>query len=725
MGRVTAPFGAKPGGANGQRMDEKTMSNLLCRAAALAFVVIGAQGLGAQGLGAQGVGAQGVGAQNPGATRPAAGSASAVTGPWGFDLSGAEFTAKPGDDFFRYGNGSWYDHAVIPPDRSSIGIFTALSITAEARIRDILEHGADGADPPARADAIKIGAFYAAYMDEARAEALDAQPVAPLLRMIRTAATREELVDLMGAGRRSFFSSVFGIGIGPDDKAPDRYAVSVRQGGLGLNRDYYLTPQLAEKKAAYHAYVAQVLTMIGWEAPAQAADAVLAFETAIAEVSWTNAQRRDPDKTYNPMSVAALNETAAFPWQRLFAGADLPGLDRVVVVENTAIPKIAAVYARTPVETLKAWQAFHLADAAAPYLSKRFVAASFDFHSRTMSGIAEQPERWKRAVGAVNGAMGQAIGRVYVARYFSPEAKAQIEDLVAQLRVALAGRIERLGWMSEKTKRKALDKLAHLNVKIAYPDKWRDYGALEVRPDDLVGDIEASRTFAWRRQVNRLNAPVDRDEWYMSPQTVNAYYEPTLNEMVFPAGILQPPFFDLAADPAVNYGSIGAVIGHEMTHGFDDEGRKYDGAGVLSSWWTDVDAGEFNARAAVLGRQFDTYEPFPGAHVKGDLTMGENIADLGGALVALDAYHHSLGGKPPPVIDGLTGDQRFFLSYAQSWRQRSTEASIRQQIVANPHAPAQYRVNGVVRNMDAWYQAFNVQPGDTLYVAPQDRVRIW
>jgi putative endopeptidase len=312
-----------------------------------------------------------------------------------------------------------------------------------------------------------------------------------------------------------------------------------------------------------------------------------------------------------------------------------------------------------------------------------------------------------------------------VARYFSSQAKAQIDDLVAHLRIALKERIARLDWMSPETKLKALDKLARLNVKIAYPDKWRDYSALEVRPDDLFGDMQAARKFAWLRQVNRLDSPVDRDDWYLSPQTVNASYDANLNEMVFPAGILQPPFFDPTADPAVNYGGIGAVIGHEMIHGYDDEGRKYDGAGVLSTWWTDADANQFTARAAVLGRQFDGYEPFPGLHLKGDLTMGENIADLGGALVALDAYQNSLGDKAAPVIDGLNGDQRFFLSYAQSWRHKSTDDSIRQQIVSNPHAPVNYRVNGVVRNMDAWYRAFNVKPNDKLFLAPENRVRIW
>ena len=534
------------------------MSSLVCRIAALAIGMVIAQGAGA-------------------AAQPSSGA----VGGWGFDLAGADFAKHPGDDFFRYGNGAWYDRARIPPDRSSTGVDTELNITAEARIRDILERGAEGAGPSARADAAKLGAFYTAFMDEAGAEARDAEPIAPLLRMIRAAATREQLAGTMGGGRQSFFSSIFGLGIGPDDKAPDRYSVSVRQGGLGLNRDYYLTSRLAEKKAAYHAYMAQMLAMIGWEAPEQSAAAILDFETAIAQVSWSNAERRDPEKTYNPMTVAALAEAAPFPWATLLAGAGLDGLDKVVVSENTAIPKIAAVYAGASLDTLKAWHAFHLADAAAPYLSKRFVAASFGFHSRTMTGIAEQPERWKRAVQTINGAMGQAIGRVYVERYFPPAAKAQIDDLVAHLRGALKERITRLDWMSPDTKRKALDKLARLDVKIAYPNKWRDYSALEVSPDDLFADMQAVRAFGWQRQVKRLNGPVDRTEWYMNPQTVNASYNESFNEMTFPAGILQPPFFDPAADPAVNYGGIGAVIGHEMIHGFDDEGRKYDGAGVL------------------------------------------------------------------------------------------------------------------------------------------------
>jgi putative endopeptidase len=676
-----------------------------CFAAALALFVICAHSIKANDL-------------------PSGGHTASV-GSWGFDLTGADLAKGPGDDFFRYSNGVWYNHAMIPPDRSSIGVFTDLNIATEARIREILQRGEEGVDPSARVDAAKLGAFYAAFMNEARAEALDAEPIAPLIDMIRTAASREELAELMGTANRTFFSSVFDLAIGPDDHAPDRYVVSISQAGLGLSRDHYLTTQLAEKKAAYLAYMTQMLGMIRWEAPKESAAEILNFETAIAKVSWSEAEGRDPERTYNPVSVVVLDEIAPFPWRRLLAGADLDGLDHVVMVENTAIRKIAAVYGRTKMDTLKAWQAFHLADAAAPYLSKRFAAASFAFHGKIMNGIAQQPERWRRAVDAVNDAMGQAIGHIYVMRHFSPEGKTQIDDLVAVLRIALKERIERVNWMSRQTKLKALDKLARLRVKIAYPEKWLNYSALELRSDDLVGDVLASSKFDWQRQVERLNSPVDRDEWTTSPQTVNAFYDNNLNEIVLPTGILQPPFFDPAADPAVNYGGIGATIAHEIVHGFDDQGRKYDAAGALSTWWTPADAKKFDSRTAVLRRQFGAYEPFPGIRVKGDLTLGENIADLGGALVALDAYHLSLRDKSAPVIDGLTGDQRFFLSYAQSWREKSTDATVRQQIVTDEHAPVQYRVNGVVRNMDSWYEAFNVKRTTKLFLAPKDRVRIW
>jgi len=646
-------------------------------------------------------------------------------GPWGFDLSGTDLTIKPGDDFFRYSNGVWFDRAVIAPDRNTNSVDTVLLDSVESRIREILVRGETGVEPSARGDAAKIGIFYSNFMDEARVEALDANPIAPLIQMLRIADTRADLAELMA---KTFFRAIFNLSIDIDAKEPIKYAVVIRQGGLGFpNRDYYLTAQFSDQRAGYLAYMVQILTLIGWDTPKEFAATILSFETAIAEASWSLTESQESEKTYNPMSVAQLAETAPFPWRRFLRGAGLGKLDHLVLAEVTAIPKIAALYARTPIATLKAWQAFHLVDAVAPYLSKRFVTPNFQFHDKTLGGVAELAERWKRGVRLVESEMGEAIGRVYAARYFNLtfQGKAQIDDLVTRIRLAMERRIERVAWMARETKNKALDKLSRLKVKIGYPNEWRDYSALEIRPAELVGNVHNARMFNWLRKVDRLNSPVDRDEWEMTPQMVNSDYSANLNEVILPAGQLEAPYFDPAADPAVNYGGIGALIGHELTHGFDDDGRKYDAAGALSNWWTDTDAREFNARAAELSRQYSSFELLPGVHVDGDLTLDENIADLCGALVALDAYHDSLVGKSAPVLNSFTGDQRFFLSYAQTFRAKKTEDATRQQLVSDPHPPEQYRVNGIVRNIDAWYQAFNVQAGDKLYLANENRARIW
>ena len=487
----------------------------------------------------------------------------------------------------------------------------------------------------------------------------------------------------------------------------------------------YLKPAFAAKKAKYEEYVARMLQMAGWPGATVMAKAVVAYETEIAKVSWTRAEERDPVKTYNPFTVPALNKFApGFAWTGFFKAGELGGVSRYVVAEKSAFPKIAAIYARTPIATLKAWAAFHLTDASAAYLSKPFVDARFGFRNKELAGVETQRDRWKRAVAVVDGSMGEAVGEAYVKRYFPPEAKAKIDGLVEDLKVALRARIETLAWMSPATKAEAVKKLSKLTTKIGYPTKWRDYSTLEIKPDDLYGDVMRANAWEWRRELKRLNQPVDRSEWLMNPQTANAYYNPPLNEVVFPAAELQPPFFDPNADPAVNYGGIGSVIGHEITHGFDDEGRQFDGDGKLRDWWTAEDTQKFQAAAKTLGAQFSSYE-VAGAHVNGDLTMGENIADLGGLLVALDAYHLSLNGKPAPVIEGLTGDQRFFLAFAQGWREKRRDEALRQQLVSDPHSPEQFRVNGPVRNMDAWYSAFDVKPGDKLYLKPQDRARIW
>jgi len=647
-------------------------------------------------------------------------------GTYGLDLAGGDPSTRPGDDFFRLVNGSWVDRTPIPADRARYGVDDMLARTAEEQVRELLERGGPGSDPATRATGAKLAAFYASFLDASRVEALDHAPLGAELDRLRSASSREELAALMGQVNDGFFNSIFGIDILPDAKAPDRYAVTLSQSGLGLpDRDYYLAAPFAEKKAAYGAYLAGLLGMVGWREPQVAAGAVLDFESRVAEASWTRTEDRDSERTYNPMTVAELQGAAPFPWRGYLKAAGLAGIDRVVVMESTALPRIAALFAGTPIDVLKAWQAAHLADSAAPYLSRRFGDAEFAFRKKTLSGVSDAPPRWRRAVDAANSLLGEAVGRVYVARHFDARAKAETDALAALCKVAFKHRIERNEWMSAETKAHALTKLERLRTEIAYPSRWRSYDALSVRRDDLAANVRAAMSFEWQRKVARLALKVDRFEWTMTPQTVDAYNDPVLNAVFFPAAMLQPPFFDASADPAVNFGAIGALIGHEMTHGFDDDGRKYDEAGALSNWWTLGDAQEFGRRAALLSRQYDAFEPFPGMHVNGDLTLGEDIADLGGALIALDAYHLSLQGKPAPVIDALTGDQRFFMSYAQSWRDKVTEDEARRRLVSDVHAPEKYRVNGVVRNIDAWYEAFGVKPGDTLYLAPEDRVHIW
>ena len=647
------------------------------------------------------------------------------TGTWGFDAQGEDASVRPGDDFFTYANGGFLNALQIPADQSRYGLDYIMADTAETRVRAILESTAPPSGPEA-ADAVKTRALYHAFMDQGRIDALGSRPLQPDLAAVRAVKSRDELAVLQSEVGR-FQGSLFGVDIGADAKDPDRYAVYIGQDGLGLpDRDYYLKPEFAAKKAKYQAYVAQMLKLAGWAEPDAMAKAVVAFETRVAEVSWSRVQERDPDAVYNPMTVAELARAApGYPWRKVLDTAELKGVDHVVIGEKTALPKIAAIYQQTPMDVLKAWAAFHLVDQAAPFLPDRFENARFAFRGTVLTGQPEQRARWKRAVALDNEVMGEAVGRVYVANYFPPDAKAKIRELVENLRSALGERIQRLDWMSPETKAKALAKLKAMTVKVGYPDKWRDYSKLQISSADLFGDVERANAFEWRRKVARLNQPVDRSEWGMTPQTVNAYYNPTANEIVFPAAILQAPYFDAGFDAAANYGGIGATIGHEMTHGFDDEGRKFDGTGALANWWTEEDGKKFEARSAVLGKQFDGYEPFPGAHVNGSLTMGENIADLGGALLALDAYHKALDGKPAPVVDGLSGDQRFYLAYAQEWRDKSREDALREQMASDPHAPDQYRTNGVVRNMDAWYAAFDVKPGDKLYLSPDARARIW
>ena len=640
-------------------------------------------------------------------------------GKWGFDLSGRDLTTKPGDDFFRFANGSYVDHMEIPPDRVRFGTFDGLTKLSEERVHAILEDAAANGTG-------KIGSFYKAYLDEARVESLGIAPLEADLAAVRSAKTREDIATLMG-DPGGFRRSIFGVDVDADEKDPDHYTVYLSSGGIGLpDRDYYLKPSFAPIKEKYQAYIAQMLTFIGWpDAVARAAD-IVAFESKMAEVSWERAQRRNRDLTYNPMTPAELQIYApGFDFARYFASQEVGSVGRFIVSDNTAFPKKAEIFSATPVETLKAWLAFNVVDAAAPLLPGRFVTARFEFRNKTLAGQPELATRWKRAVIATNGALGEDVGREYVARYFPPEYKRQMQGMVENIKAAFAVRLERVDWMSPATKQEARKKLASFTVKIAYPDKWRNYDGLTVDPADLYGNVKRAQKFDWDFRLQRMKEPVDRGEWGMTPQTVNAYYNSVFNEVVFPAAILQQPFFDPKADPAINYGGISGVIGHEMSHGFDDQGRKSDATGRLKDWWTAEDATKFDARAKVLGEQYSAMELLPGEHINGQLTMGENIGDLGGLNLGLEAYKISLKGKPAPVIDGVTGVQRVFFGWAQVWRAKSRDEALRQQLHTDPHSPATARVNGVVRNIDAWYEAFGVKPGDKLYVAPADRVRIW
>lgn len=659
-------------------------------------------------------------------------------GAWGFDLTAMDRKMQPGDNFDRYANGAWLDRTVIPTDKSMVALRTEMSDRIEARLHGLMEEASAKVpiEPVTLKD--KVGSFYKAFMDNDRIERLGAAPIAPELADVRAAGDRATLAALMGRANADFEGSLFSLTQDVDLKNVRRYDIYLSQAGLGLpDRDYYLDPAFAEQRAAYQSYVGKLLGLAGWPDPGVNAAAVVAFETRIAQASWSKVEQRDTEKLYNPMTPAQLQDFApGFDWQAFFNSAGLTGIDLVVVSEKTAFRRIAQVYAATSVDVIKAWQAFTIADNAAPYLSQAFSQARFEFRDKALSSQPEEAVRWKRAVHAVSGGecggdrvdcfgnIGFGVGQLYTARYFPPAAKAKIEQLVADVKAAMRARLERLDWMTPATKLEALKKLDTYQIKVGYPDRPRDYSGVKIRTDDLVGDVRRAGAADWKFHVDRLKSPVDRTEWLLTPQTNDAY-NGSLRDIVFPAGILQPPGFDPAADPAINYGAIGAVIGHELTHGFDDEGRKLDADGKLRDWWTSADAAAFKARAQSLGAQYSSYEPIAGGHINGDLTMGENIADLGGLNIALEAYHRSLHGRAAPLIDGFTGDQRVFLGWAQAWRSKVRVDYLRKQLVSDPHAPRPFRVIGPMRNIDVWYDAFGVKPGDTYYLAPDQRVRIW
>lgn len=657
---------------------------------------------------------------------------------WGFDEAGMNRAVQPGDNFFEYANGTYLKNLKIPGDMSSYGPFRILYELSLSRQKTILDEAAKKSVDQPTDDMGKIGTYYASFLDQKAVDRLGARPLAADLETIRNVNDGKGLAAAFGSSLKSMAFTTFQIGVEQDQKDPEHYMLMLDQGmsigvggGLGLpDTSYYTNPKLADKKKAYQAYIAKMLTLEGWPDAEKNAQAVVDLETALAKVEVPRDQTRDPIKTYNPMPVSKLQKLAPdFDWATFLISAGLPaeGLEnrKIDVREPAGIKAMATVLKGADIGTLRAWLAFHLGDNAAAYLSSTFYDASFEFNSHTLSGVAQQSPRWKRAVRVTNGALGWALGREYVARYFPPSAQAQITSLVQEVKASFHERLEHNSWMDEPTRKAALNKLDHFAIQVGYPKKWWDYSKLEIRKGDVYGNAVRGVAFNWQHDLDKLDKPVDRDEWGMTPQTVNAYNDPTMNEIVFPAAILQPPFFDPKGDVAVNYGAIGGVIGHEMSHGFDDQGRHYDEHGRLSDWWTKASTDAFQKLADRLGAQYDAQEVLPGAHVNGKMTMGENIADSGGLNLGLQAYHDSLHGKPAPVVHGLTGDQRVFLGWAQVWREKDRPDALRQQMLSNEHAPAITRVNIPAHNIDAWYDAFGVKPGQKLYLAPDQRVKIW
>jgi putative endopeptidase len=638
-------------------------------------------------------------------------------GKWGVDLATRDTSVKPGDDFQRYAAGKWMDENEIPADKSQNGVGSELNDRNQEQLRAIV------AGSPADS---QIGAFYASYMDEARLEQLDAAPLKSDLDKVAAIKTKADFTKSMADSFADFGGTLFAAGVLPDPANPTTNIAFVGSSGMGLpDRDYYLLDKYKPQRDAYRAYIQRTFELTDTPNASAAADQVLAFETEIAKISWPQADLRDLDKLNNPMTLAQLATYApGVEWNRYLTDVGVASTPKLIVGDNTAVKAMAALYEKTPLETLKTWQRFKIADQAGNYLSKRFVDSKFEF-TKTLSGAKELRPRWRRGIGEVDNRLGELLGETYVQRYFTPQSKAAMEELVSNLKKAAAVRIEENSWMEQATKKAALTKLARMDVMVGYPDKFRDYSKLSMKADDLYGNVKRSAAFEWDYQLADLGQPVDRKKWAMSPATVNAYNGGLENKIVFPAGILQPPFFDAGADAAVNYGAIGAIIGHEIMHGFDDQGRKIDENGAIRDWWTPADATRFKALTSELGKQYASYEAAPGVFINGDLTMGENIGDMSGLEVAYTAYKMALGGKPAPVIDGLTGDQRFFLSFAQAWRGEQRDDAIKTQVASDPHSPRRFRIIGPLRNLDAWYTAFGVGPDSKFYIAPDKRVRIW
>lgn len=643
----------------------------------------------------------------------------------GLDFSHQDLSVRPQDDLYRHFNGQWLKTAVIPADRASDGAFITLRIQSEARVREIIE-GATGSD-----EATKISNIYKSFMDAAAVNAKGCSPIAGELAQVDSITSLTDFVSTFSKLEARGTSGIFGTFIYADMKDASTNILYLVQGGISLpDEAYYREEKYADIRTAYLAHITAMFTLAQVSNPADNAAKVMALETSLASHHWDQVKNRDATLTYNKMDRAQVKALMpAFDWDLYLAEGEIPGivLESVIVQQPSFFEGLGTILANFDVDAWKAWLKWHIISGAAPYLSDEFTNENFAFFGKTLSGTPELRERWKRAVSMIEGSLGEAVGKVYVQKYFPAEAKARMEKLVANLIEAYRISINELEWMSPETKVKALEKLGKFRPKIGYPDKWRDYSALQTTPDDLYGNVGRVVKFQRDHELSKIGKPVDRDEWFMAPQTVNAYYNPVMNEIVFPAAILQPPFFGLDHDDAVNYGAIGAVIGHEIGHGFDDQGSKYDGDGALNNWWTDADRAAFEERTKALIAQYDALIPeeAPDVHVNGALTIGENIGDLGGLAIAFKAYQISLGGTPSPVIDGMSGEKRLMLSWAQVWRAKLRPEEMRRRIATDPHSPAEFRCNQILKNFTPFYQEFGVTEKDALWLEEQARVQIW
>jgi len=641
-------------------------------------------------------------------------------GTYGFDTAGMDTSVAPGDNFYTFANGTWAKNTPIPADKSNYGMFTMLEDLSRERTRAIVEEAAKDSGS-------KIGTAYTAFTDTPAIEAKGLAPIKPWLDEIAALGSKGGYAALIAKADVAGIGGPFGFFVGQDSKSPDRYVPIMVQGGLGMpDRDYYLSPdpKLVATRAQYLDFLTAMLSQSGAANPGARAKAILDHETKIAKAHWTRTESRDRIKTYNLMTLAQLQSRApGFDFKRYLTDSRV-NFDEVVVTQPSAIKAIAKLISRAPLQVLKDQLTVRSLTSYAGVLPAAIDKRVFAFYGTTLSGTPEQEARWKRGVDFVTGAISDDVSKIYVARHYPPETKAAMDELVRNVIASMGRRIDGLTWMKPETKTRARAKLANFRAKIGYPEQWKDYAALEIRSGDAFGNAWRATEWGHNDNVSRLGQPIRRWEWGMTPMTINAYANATMQEIVFPAAIIQPPFFDPHADPALNYGGIGAVIGHEISHHFDDQGSKYDENGRLNEWWTKEDVAAFERLTKELVAQYDAYEPLSGMHVKGALTLGENIGDLAGVTIAYDAYRHSLGGNAPPVIDGTTGDQRFYLGWAQVWRRNYREANLRQRLLTDPHSPSEQRV-WVVRNFDKWYDAYNVQAGQRLYLTPEQRVRIW